>query len=160
MDSSALLIIGAAGLEYCLVDIILASMKHTSKSEKIRKTYDKMMEASSLTGIVLSHMLMRVLPESAKEKMERTQRNADDRRRDRRFHVDRTIACTQDGKELSKAHLINISKGGMYLKVDAPFDVGQEMSFNLSSKTPRPLMWVKGRVMRRVDRGMAIRFTL
>jgi len=137
-------------------------MEHTRKTrlDEIRKTYDKMVEASSLTGIVLSHMLMRILPDTAKEKMDRIKHHFDDRRRDRRFHVDRTIACTRDGKELNKAHLVNISKGGMYLKVDAPFDVGQEMSFNLSSKNPRPLMWVKGRVMRRVDRGMAIRFTL
>lgn len=129
-----------------------------SRSEKNRRIYDKAIETSSWTGIILFRMLMSALPESAREKMEGTQRHFDDRRRDRRRLVDKTIDCINDRKERNKAHLINISKSGMYLEVDFPFDIGQGMSFHFLGKNLGSLMRVKGKVMRKDDRGMAIRF--
>jgi hypothetical protein len=42
--------------------------------------------------------------------------------------------------------------------VDSPYEVGQEVLFNLSGKNLGPIMRVKGRVMRRAERGMAIQF--
>jgi len=42
--------------------------------------------------------------------------------------------------------------------MDAPPDVGQEMSFDLSKKSMGSFMRVKGQVARRAERGMAIRF--
>jgi hypothetical protein len=138
----------------------IISMEHTgeTRSEKNRRIYDKAIETSSWTGIILFRMLMSALPESAREKMGSTQRHFDDRRGDKRRQVDKTIDCINDRKERNKAHLINISKSGMFLEVDAPFDVGQEMSFNFLGKNLGSLMRMKGRVMRRDDRGIAIRF--
>lgn len=72
--------------------------------------------------------------------------------------MDKTIDCINDRKERNKAHLINISKSGMYVEIDVPFDIGQEMSFNFLGKNLGSLMRVKGKVTRRADRGMAIRF--
>lgn len=131
------------------------------RSEKILRLYDKALENGAWTGIVMTRMLMNVLPASVKEKRARLRlpHHFDDRRRGRRLHVDRTVTCTPDGREIKTGHLINISMDGMYMETDAPFDVGQEMSFNLSRRNLGPIMRVRGRVARRSDRGMAIQFT-
>jgi Tfp pilus assembly protein PilZ len=60
---------------------------------------------------------------------------------------------------MRSAHLINLSRGGMYVEMETPPDVGQEMYFNLSGMDLGPFMRVRGRVTRRAERGMAIQFT-
>jgi hypothetical protein len=47
----------------------------------------------------------------------------------------------------------------MYVEVDPPYEVGPEVFFNLSGKNLGPVMRVKGRVMRRAERGLAIQFS-
>jgi hypothetical protein len=47
----------------------------------------------------------------------------------------------------------------MYVEVDSPIEVGTEVFINLSGKNLGPIMRVKGRVMRRAERGMAIEFS-
>jgi len=46
----------------------------------------------------------------------------------------------------------------MYVEIDTPSDIGQEMFINLTERNLGVFTRVKGRVMRRSERGMAIRF--
>jgi hypothetical protein len=126
--------------------------------EKMRRLFDKTLETVNWTGIVLSRTLMDVMPSPIRRSMERFHQHFDDRRHDRRLKVNKTISGSSDGKVLKDIHLINISRGGMYIEVDSPYDVGPEVFFNLSGKNLGPIMRVKGRVMRRAERGMAIQF--
>ncbi len=71
----------------------------------------------------------------------------------------KTITGFSDGIVLKDIHLIYINKGGMYVEVDTPLEVGPEASFNLSGKNLGPIMRVKGQVIRRAERGMAIQFS-
>ena len=130
-----------------------------SRTEKIRRLFDKTLETGALTGIVLSRMLMDVMPSSIRRGMERFHQPLDDRRHDRRLNVKKTITGSSDGRILRDVHLINISRSGMYVEMDSPSEVGPEVFFNLSGKNIGPIMRVKGRVMRRAERGMAIQFS-
>jgi hypothetical protein len=139
-------------------DKTMKNLQETA-TEKIFKIYDRTIETRAWAGIVLSRLLMNAIPSSLRGKMGHLPRHFDDRRRDRRLHVDnKTITCVRDGKDMKEAHLINISRSGMYVEMDAPPDVGQEMSFALSKKGMGHLMRVKGQVSRRAERGMAVQF--
>jgi PilZ domain len=130
-----------------------------SRSEKMRRLFDKTLEAGTWTGILLSHMIKDVIPSPLRKGLERYHQHFDDRRYDRRLRVKKTINGFSNGKELKDIHLINISSGGMYVEVDpANAEVGPEVFFNLSGKNLGPIMRVKGRVTRRTERGMAIQF--
>jgi hypothetical protein len=129
-----------------------------ARSEKMRRLFDKTLETGSWTGILLSHMLKDVMPSPFRKSLERYHQHFDDRRYDRRLKVKKTINGFSNGKELKDIHLINISSSGMYVEVDSPGEVGPEVFFNLSGKNLGPIMRVKGRVMRRTERGMAIQF--
>lgn len=129
-----------------------------ARSEKMLRLLDTTLQTGAWAGIVLSRMVQNMLPASLKREKRRIPYFFDDRRRDRRLHVDRTVACMQDGKGTRNARLINISRNGMYVETDAPVDVGQELSFNLSGRNLGPFMRVRGRVTRKAEHGMAIRF--
>jgi hypothetical protein len=129
-----------------------------ARSEKMRRLFDKALETGTWTGIVLSRMLIDVMPSPIRRRMERFHQHFDDRRHDRRLTVKKTITGFSDGKVLKGINLINISRGGMYVEVDSPSEVGPEVFFNLSGKNLGPIMRVKGRVMRRAEGGMAIQF--
>lgn len=130
-----------------------------ARSEKMRRFFDRTIETGAWTGIVLSSIFKKIIPSPIKKSLERFHQHVDDRRYDKRLKVNKTISCFSDGKMLKDIHLINISKGGMYVELDSPLDVGPEVSFNLSGKNLGPIMRVKGRVMRRAERGMAIQFS-
>jgi len=130
-----------------------------TRTEKILRIYDKTLMTGTFTGIVLSRMLTNLIPPAMRGKMGLHPWHFDDRRRDRRLHVDnKTIICVRNGKDMKEAHLINISRSGMYVEMDAPPDIGQEMSFDLSKKSMGSFMRVKGQVARRAEKGVAIRF--
>jgi hypothetical protein len=134
-------------------------MKNSWESgSRIRNILEKTLETGIWSGIILSRMFSNLIPAPIK-KMEMLPHYYDDRRRDRRLHVDRTVTCACNGKDMEKAHLINISRSGMYVEIDNPPDVGQEMNFNLSGKNLGSIMRVRGQVIRRAERGMAIQFT-
>ncbi|MGO9144802.1 MAG: PilZ domain-containing protein [Desulfomonilia bacterium] len=126
---------------------------------KIRGIIDKTVEAGAWTGIVLYCTLMNVMPATIRERMGLLPNLFDDRRRDRRLHVDKTVSFIRNGYEMQTAHLINISRSGMYVEIDTPSDIGQEMFINLTGRNLGVFTRVNGRVMRRSERGMAIRFT-
>jgi hypothetical protein len=101
---------------------------------------------------------MNVMPAAIRERMGLLPNLFDDRRRNSRLHVDKTVSCIRNGDEMQTAHLINISRSGMYVEIDTPSDIGQEMFINLTERNLGVFTRVKGRVMRRSERGMAIRF--
>jgi len=129
-----------------------------ARSEKMLRLLDTTLQTGAWAGIVLSRIVQNMLPASLKREKRHLPYFIDDRRRDRRLHVDRTVTCNQDGKDMRNAHLINISRNGMYVETDDPFYVGQELSFNLSGRNLGPFMRVRGRVTRKAEHGMAIRF--
>jgi len=129
-----------------------------ARAEQLRRIYEKTYKIGAWTGIVLSRMLLNVMPSPIRRRMEREAHHFDDRRHDRRLHIDRNITCMRNGHEMEKAHLINISIGGMYVEMNNLSDVGQELFFNLSGINLGAFMRVKGCVMRRSERGMAIKF--
>jgi hypothetical protein len=129
-----------------------------ARTEKIRRFFDKTRETGTWTGIVLSRMLRDAMPSPIRKSMERFHQHFDDRRHDRRLKVKKTITGFSGGKVFKDIHLINISRGGMYIEVDSPYEVGPEAAFNLSGKDLGPIMRVKGRVMRTAEGGLAIQF--
>jgi hypothetical protein len=131
-----------------------------ARSDKMRRIIDKTLETGAWTRIVLSRMLIDVMPFSIRKSLDRYHQHLDDRRHDRRLKVKKTITGFSDGKVLKDIHLIDISRGGMYVEVDSPSEVGPEVFFNLSGKNLGPIMRVKGRILRKAERGMAIQFSL
>lgn len=129
-----------------------------TRSEKMIRLLDRSLRTGAWTGIVASRMVRNVLPASMNKEQRRLPHLIDDRRDSRRLHVDRTVTCMRDGQETRKAHLINISMNGMYVETDSPAEVGQELSINLSGRNLGPLMRVRGRVTRKAEHGMAVRF--
>ena len=128
------------------------------RSEKMLRLLDRSLQTGAWTGIILSRMVQNMLPASMKKERRYLPHFIDDRRRNRRLHVDRNVTCLGDRQEARSAHLINISRNGMYVESDAPADVGQELSFNLSGRNLGPIMRVRGRVTRKAEHGMAVRF--
>jgi hypothetical protein len=54
---------------------------------------------------------------------------------------------------------MNICKGGIYLKMDTPFEEGMYVNANLyTGKAEKPL-WIQGRVVRATGNGMAMAFS-
>lgn len=70
------------------------------------------------------------------------------------------ILGTRRGRRLHEAvHVINLSKGGMYVKSDLPMDVGREVSANIEASKLYKTFWAKGKVVRNEEHAMAIQFT-
>lgn len=128
------------------------------RPRKISGLLDRVYQAGAWTGIVILRMILNMLPASMKSERKRIPHFFDDRRSASRLHVDRNVVCMRDGKDVKTAHLINISRSGMYIEIDDPADIGQEMFFNLSGRNLGPFMRVRGRVTRKAEHGMAIRF--
>ena len=132
--------------------------KMEARSVKMFRLLDRTLQKGAWTGIILSRMVRNMLPDSMKRARGHHPYFIDDRRDSRRLRVDRTVACMRTVQDKRTAHLINISRDGMYVETDAPADVGQELSFNLSGTNLGPIMRVRGRVTRKAERGMAVRF--
>ncbi len=129
------------------------------RGERMSALYAKALEAGTLTSIALFHMAKRVMPLPMKTGREGSDAElSTDRRHDRRLKMDRTITCMCDGKEFNDLHLIDISRGGMYVEMAAPWEISEEAFFNLSGRNLGPIMRVKGHVMRRAEGGVAIQF--
>lgn len=129
-----------------------------SRTGKMRSLFDRTLETGVWTGIVMSRTLLNLVPASMRERDEIPHARFDDRRHDRRLHVDRTVSCMRNGKDREEAHLINISRSGMYVEVERPCDVGEELTFNLLGTNLGPFLRVRGRVTRSAQRGMAVQF--
>jgi hypothetical protein len=121
--------------------------------------YNKALETGTLTGVVLSQMMRTVMPPSMRSRLDARRQDSSDRRQDRRHRLERTITGYSNGRRLENLHLIDISRGGLYVETDSPHDIGPDVYFDLSGKNLGPFMRVKGWVTRRAERGIAVRFS-
>jgi len=128
------------------------------RSSKMLDLLREIYQTGTWTGIVISCMIRNMMPASIRSQRRRIPHFFDDRRRASRLRVDRNVTCMRDRQDVMTTHLINISRGGMYVEADNPADIGQEMYFNLSGRDLGPIMRVRGQVTRKAEHGMAVRF--
>ncbi len=80
-----------------------------------------------------------------------------DRRRSERHQVDLNVLYQAQGQDHEiKAHLSNISEGGMLIDTDLPSGKGKYVSANLFGDQPGRYFYVRGRVLRKTESGMAV----
>lgn len=64
------------------------------------------------------------------------------------------------GEEIrEKAQVVDLSRQGMYVEADEPLDEGTHMDTTINTLHFGNTFWVKGKVIRSTEKGMAIRFT-
>lgn len=81
-----------------------------------------------------------------------------DRRRSRRFDSDHDVSFWIDDSEPQTAHLINISREGLFLKTSAKLEKGQLMKIKLPAMSMGRFPGITtGRVVRRNRQGIAVR---
>jgi len=85
-------------------------------------------------------------------------KEAPDRRRSRRTEVDHDVSFWIDVMEPRSAHLVNISREGLFLKTDARLEKGQVMKIKLPAMSRGRFPGITtGRVVRRNRQGVAVR---
>jgi dihydroflavonol-4-reductase len=83
-----------------------------------------------------------------------------DRRRSDRVHIDMNIAYKAEGQDHEmRAHLNNISVGGMFIETEQPSTKGKYVSANLFGDKPGHYFYVRGKVLRKTHSGMAVEIT-
>lgn len=83
-----------------------------------------------------------------------------DRRRSGRVKTDMNVVYQAEGQEHEmKAHLSDISEGGMLLDTQKPPNKGRYVSANLFGDKPGQYFYVRGRVLRKTHSGMAVEIT-
>ena len=83
-----------------------------------------------------------------------------DRRRSERVKVDMNVVYQAEGIEHEiKAHVSDISEGGILLETQRPSNKGRYVSANLFGDKPGQYFYVRGRVLRKTDSGMAVEIT-
>lgn len=81
-----------------------------------------------------------------------------DRRRSRRMDVDHDVSFWIDDREPQSAHLINISREGLFLKTDAKLEKGQVMKIKLPAMSMGRFPGITtAQVVRRSRLGVAVR---
>ena len=90
----------------------------------------------------------------------RTSEKLYDRRRSERVKVDMNVVYQAEGIDQEiKAHVSDISEGGMILETPRPSGKGRYVSANLFGDKPGQYFYVRGRVLRKTDSGMAVEIT-
>lgn len=135
----------------------MAYLNRTGRNKWL-SLYEKAMENTAWAGIVASCFAKNIIPFSIKERLKNMPPRYDDRRMRKRLNVDRTVNCIRDNAEMDTVHLLNISSGGMYVETEHPDSIGQELLFDLSGRKISPYLRVVGKVTRKTDRGMAVKF--
>ncbi len=83
-----------------------------------------------------------------------------DRRRSERVKVDMNVVYQAEGLDREiKAHVSDISEGGMLLETQRPSNKGRYVSANLFGDRPGQYFYVRGRVLRKTHTGMAVEIT-
>jgi len=83
-----------------------------------------------------------------------------DRRKAKRMQVDMSVAYRSEGQDHEEsARLNNISEGGIFLETDKPLDKGRYVSANLFGENVGQFIYVRGKVLRKTSKGMAIEIT-
>lgn len=85
-------------------------------------------------------------------------RHVDDRRQRRRLRVDRDVTFREEGQEPRTAHVINVSRNGMYLETSTPLEEGREMTIHLHTIAQNRITGIHGKVVRSAPQGMAVKF--
>ena len=81
-----------------------------------------------------------------------------DRRRSRRMDVDHDVSFWIDDREPLSAHLVNISREGLFLKTEAKLEKGQVMKIRLPAMSKGRFPGITtGRVVRLTRQGVAVR---
>ncbi|MBN2298293.1 MAG: PilZ domain-containing protein [Deltaproteobacteria bacterium] len=76
-----------------------------------------------------------------------------------RVNLQAEIVGTKKGDTLHEAvHVVNLSRGGMYVESAVPLDVGNDVSANIEEMQRYNTFWVKGKVVRNEQHSMAIQF--
>jgi len=114
-------------------------------------------------GIVYTPVRKAVEEECAWHRMEfgRSWRG-EERRSDMRGRIE--VPCDVKGRSsgmetVVKAHVVDLSRQGMFVASDTLLDEGSEMDAELALLQFGDTFWVRGRVLRRTEEGMAVRFT-
>jgi hypothetical protein len=82
-----------------------------------------------------------------------------DRRRCRRVQVDHEVSFWTEGNEPQCAHLVNISRDGLFLETDAKLERGKVMKIKLPAMGAQRFPGITtGLVVRRNSKGVAIRW--
>jgi len=85
-------------------------------------------------------------------------KEAPERRRSRRTDVDHDVSFWIDDREPQSAHLINISREGLFLKTDAKLEKGQVMKIKLPAMSMGRFPGITtAQVVRRSRQGVAVR---
>jgi len=97
-----------------------------------------------------------------KERLESQAWRGKERRDQMRNRVD--LPCDvkgiSHGKETTEtAHVVDLNQQGMYVAAPTPLDEGTEMDAQITAVQFGNTFWVKGKVLRSSENGMAIRFT-
>ncbi|MEN8190231.1 MAG: PilZ domain-containing protein [Thermodesulfobacteriota bacterium] len=85
-----------------------------------------------------------------------------ERRQKKRVRFKTGVVLKTEWNEFSAdAHSRDISLDGIFIQTDAPLEIGQfcELDITLSGTSSKLQLTVKGRVVRREDQGIAIKFT-
>jgi dihydroflavonol-4-reductase len=80
-------------------------------------------------------------------------------RRYSRFKVSRPLTLQPENMEQRIVQLRDISRGGLFVETDKPLKKGMEVAANFSEKPEERLFTVKGKVLRKTNKGMAVQFT-
>jgi hypothetical protein len=81
-----------------------------------------------------------------------------DRRRSRRMDVDHDVSFWIDDREPLSAHLVNISREGLFLKTEAKLEKGQVMKIRLPAMSKGRFPGITtGRVVRLNRQGVGVR---
>lgn len=124
--------------------------------ETLRSASLSVLDTMALHGILLQQAWRGLGPQKAAPAA--WPPHIDDRRQRRRLRVDRDVTYREGGQEPRTAHVINVSRNGMYLETSAPLDEGREMTIHLYSAALNRLPGIHGKVVRRAPQGMAVTF--
>jgi dihydroflavonol-4-reductase len=75
-----------------------------------------------------------------------------------RFKVSRPLTLQPENMEQRIVQLRDISRGGLFVETDKPLRKGMEIAANFSEKPEEGTIIVKGKVLRKTSKGMAVQF--
>lgn len=122
----------------------------------LRSAYGYAVDNLALGGIVFQQAVKGIVPLNA---LSRRHWTSEDRRHRRRRVMDRDVTYWGEGLAPRVGHMINVSRGGMYLETDTPLEEGREMTINFYGTATDRLPSIQARVVRRAASGMAVAFT-
>jgi hypothetical protein len=109
-----------------------------------------------LAGIVLNKRFENRAGEPSSKNAKTDDNN--ERRSDKRLSLEKDIMFKYARGKPASGHIINISRRGMYIITDAPLNDGEEINANLIWGSLGGITSIEGRIVRRGDNGVAVRF--